>query len=470
MGDCGGSVNGEAGQKQSFCFRSGVKLLTTTSMSEENPPKLRLKPKLATPPPAPVQAVPSPEPGLEQIQWVPPTPVPLPPVEGAAIPPAPVLPGSTEALVPPATSEAPKFVRLKPRLSVPPPAQSAEPAAPVEPAPAPARATPLSLRPLPPAAAAEPHVLPANSESEAAELAVYKLAMPEPVTEPASPPPLPAAVSFSPAMAPAPAAAPVQPEGDVAAPRVEPLAMPARPSPLQQPGDAIPTGESAEGEPPLLASPGALFPPPSAKFPRLPEAEPYQPKKKKSGAKSIIVFLLTLGLVGGGGYLAYDYLLAVPPPPEPVPRPVRPKTIQGSAVAQATVIGDQTAKAAAVIDEIIDSATQPKTAPSASASASASKGPTVTVSAPSSASSGAVVAPPAAAGVPTASLAFRAWVENLRVGGVRAAAQKVFIGGTSYSVGDLVNPQLGITFEGYNAAKRTLIFKDKTGAILEKRD
>jgi hypothetical protein len=72
--------------------------------------------------------------------------------------------------------------------------------------------------------------------------------------------------------------------------------------------------------------------------------------------------------------------------------------------------------------------------------------------------------------VPTASLAFRAWVENLRVGGVRAAAQKVFIGGTSYSVGDLVNPQLGITFEGYNAAKRTLIFKDKTGAILEKRD
>ena len=46
---------------------------------------------------------------------------------------------------------------------------------------------------------------------------------------------------------------------------------------------------------------------------------------------------------------------------------------------------------------------------------------------------------------------------------------RVFIGGTSYQVGDLVNPQLGITLEGYNAETRILTFKDKSGAKVERR-
>ncbi len=44
------------------------------------------------------------------------------------------------------------------------------------------------------------------------------------------------------------------------------------------------------------------------------------------------------------------------------------------------------------------------------------------------------------------------------------------IGGTSYQTGDLVNPQLGISFEGYNAETRLLIFKDKTGASVTRRN
>ena len=36
--------------------------------------------------------------------------------------------------------------------------------------------------------------------------------------------------------------------------------------------------------------------------------------------------------------------------------------------------------------------------------------------------------------------------------------------------GDLVNPQMGITFEGYTDATRILVFKDKSGATVERRN
>ncbi len=72
---------------------------------------------------------------------------------------------------------------------------------------------------------------------------------------------------------------------------------------------------------------------------------------------------------------------------------------------------------------------------------------------------------------PVASAAFKAWVENARIGGVRAGSNtRVFIDRTSYAVGDLVNPQLGIIFEGYNAETRMLTFKDATGAKVERRN
>jgi hypothetical protein len=72
---------------------------------------------------------------------------------------------------------------------------------------------------------------------------------------------------------------------------------------------------------------------------------------------------------------------------------------------------------------------------------------------------------------PPPSAAFKAWVDALRVGGVRAGANtRVFIGGTAYEPGELVNPQLGIIFEGYDSATRHLIFKDKSGATVERRN
>ena len=76
------------------------------------------------------------------------------------------------------------------------------------------------------------------------------------------------------------------------------------------------------------------------------------------------------------------------------------------------------------------------------------------------------VAPPP----PPASVAFRGWVENLKISGVRGGANpRVFVGKSSYQLGDLVQPQMGVTFEGYNETTRMLTFKDKTGAKVERR-
>ena len=48
-------------------------------------------------------------------------------------------------------------------------------------------------------------------------------------------------------------------------------------------------------------------------------------------------------------------------------------------------------------------------------------------------------------------------MENLKIRGVRGGANpRVFIGASSYQQGDLVNPQMGITFEGYTDATRLL--------------
>jgi hypothetical protein len=81
------------------------------------------------------------------------------------------------------------------------------------------------------------------------------------------------------------------------------------------------------------------------------------------------------------------------------------------------------------------------------------------------------VAPAAPPPPPVASLAFKAWVENLRIGGMRGGANpRVFIEHTAYGPGDVVNPQLGISFVSFNAETRMLIFKDKTGATVELRN
>ena len=201
---------------------------------------------------------------------------------------------------------------------------------------------------------------------------------------------------------------------------------------------------------------GAPFPPPAGSFPAPPglthniaAAEKAAKAGKKAGAatpgsrkKLIMIVGGAVAAVAllGGGFFAYRKLTAEPPPPPPRPKVVpKPKP-------PAPVV--EKAPEPVVVEA-------PKPGPVAEKP--------VEVAAP--------VVPPPPPPPPPASHAFKAWVENLKVSGVRAGAvPKVFIGGTAYAPGDLVNPQLGISFAGYDSATRMIIFKDASGAKVERRN
>lgn len=65
---------------------------------------------------------------------------------------------------------------------------------------------------------------------------------------------------------------------------------------------------------------------------------------------------------------------------------------------------------------------------------------------------------------------FQAWVQNVRITGLRTGAMpRILIGGASFDVGEIVHPELGIVFDGYDADRRVLRFRDTTGALAERR-
>lgn len=82
----------------------------------------------------------------------------------------------------------------------------------------------------------------------------------------------------------------------------------------------------------------------------------------------------------------------------------------------------------------------------------------------------AVVTPKPAVQAPAPSAAFKSWVADLKNVSVRVGPPaRVFIGGITYPQGEVVNPQLGIVFEGYDDTRKMIIFRDKTGAKVERR-
>jgi hypothetical protein len=231
---------------------------------------------------------------------------------------------------------------------------------------------------------------------------------------------------------------------------------------------AAPAAEAAEGAAPRkLSSP---FPPPTAKFPppagaRKPDAVVAK-KAPVAGKKSLLPILGIVALVVlGGAFFAYRKLTAEPPPPPP--RPVAKKPAVPAPEPAATV--QQTLDKAkqdqmAPLNEVVG-ADQAATTPPAAKPADGQPAPdTTAVTAP------IPVTPVAPPPPPPASLPFKAWVQNLRIGGMRGGANpRVFIEHTAYAPGDVVNPSLGIIFVGYNPETRMLVFKDKTGATVELR-
>lgn len=69
---------------------------------------------------------------------------------------------------------------------------------------------------------------------------------------------------------------------------------------------------------------------------------------------------------------------------------------------------------------------------------------------------------------PEASAAFRTFVTNIRVSGVvGGASPKALINGRLVRAGEVVEPNLGVTFDGVKGNQ--LIFKDRSGATAQRR-
>jgi hypothetical protein len=50
------------------------------------------------------------------------------------------------------------------------------------------------------------------------------------------------------------------------------------------------------------------------------------------------------------------------------------------------------------------------------------------------------------------------------------AVPRILVERATFAVGDVMNHDLGITFDGYDASRRMLRFKDSSGAIVERRE
>ncbi len=427
-----------------------------TAPAESATPRLRLKPKLAPEPAAtqPAQAV-------------------TPEAPAAAPAPAPEAP-------------PPERPRLKPRLTVEPaaaPAQAAEPA-PVAAAPEPVAAAPT---PPPPAPAPEPPPAPKPAEAPAAEGSKFKL-------KPKAPPPA-APVAAAPSAPPPPVAAPKP----ATRPPIVPAAAPASggtPPPLAPPPVAPPPVAKPAAPPPAETSaPAADAPPPATDSkPAVPEAD--NGKKKK-------VLGLVIGAVGvlvlaAGGYIAWAFFLA-PTPPAPEPAAPVAKATTPAAKPAAVTPSETLNQIAAAPKQMIDKAQgviaarreneqqrvdaavdgkelpekrfldtplpghlggQPAAAPTQTAVKTETQlAPGIKVTTSSDLTASAPV-----------SEEFRTFVSAARINGVfQGNPPRALINGRTIRAGEAADMVLGIVFDSVDPEKKTITFKDRTGATLTRK-
>ena len=69
-----------------------------------------------------------------------------------------------------------------------------------------------------------------------------------------------------------------------------------------------------------------------------------------------------------------------------------------------------------------------------------------------------------------ANAAFRSFVANAKISGVfQGTPSRVVINGRLIREGEVVDPPLGIIFNGIDANRHQLVFKDKSGATVSRR-
>jgi hypothetical protein len=89
--------------------------------------------------------------------------------------------------------------------------------------------------------------------------------------------------------------------------------------------------------------------------------------------------------------------------------------------------------------------------------------------APASPSAPAAVPPPPPP-PPEPTLQFRAFVDHLKINGVRTGPPpRLFVDGISCRPGDVLDHDLGVVFDGLDSTSNEIIFKDATGAVVRRR-
>jgi hypothetical protein len=438
-------------------------------MSDE-PQPLRLKPRLKV------------DPAASSIPKMDPPAVP-------AVEPAPSAAPAPVAETPPAPAPAPEKPRLKPRLSLSPePAATLPPSATRSPIPVPPPAPEVPPEPAPaPVPVAEvappPAPVPAPAPAPTGEPGKFKL-KPKPPAPPA-PVTMPVVVAV-----PTPVAEPASVVTGSTPPMAEPVPVESAPAEELVAGD--PTSaevlDPTEGEAP--AAPKLKGRPPGTIISESPSSPiPLPANVKKRGGKKRTIMIAAAGvlLLGGIGFYAYATFFSEPPAPSlvvrpkpPVPKaeaPAAPKTAgtapipatstAGKAVekAQASIAG-RTADGKAAVPETIDD--RAPAAPNLAAP------PVQGSAAPSTAevkvAAGITATTKGVDSTPDASPAFRSWVVNARITGVRAGGNNpaATINGRLISRGGTIDDALGVILDNIDSDKKVLIFRDKTGAIVSR--
>lgn len=259
------------------------------------------------------------------------------------------------------------------------------------------------------------------------------------------------------------------------------------------------SGEAGKAPPPfpVVAPPGKS----SKTTPPIPHvvvkaevAEPEAPvrlplggKAKAQRAKRLALFGgVGLVVLGAAGYFGYTfYFGAEPPPPPPVVKKAAPATAPAAAATAPAAPGptpsetlNALAKAPGQIvnnaKATINNAAQGRQAAieEVAGAEPAAKAGTPPPPATNTATAVRGVAPGLSATTEVqagseATVAFRAYVANVKIGGV--VVTRAIINNKLTRAGELVDNTLGITFEGYDPDTKLLTFRDRSGVVVSRK-
>ncbi len=259
---------------------------------------------------------------------------------------------------------------------------------------------------------------------------------------------------------------------------------------------AAPTAEGMKAPPPfpVVAPPvktGKTTPPIPHVVMKAEVAEQEEPiralpgkAKAKRGKRLAILGVVAVVVLGGAAFYIYKFYLAdTPPPPPPVTQKATPPAPNTGAATKGPTPSDTLNQLAKVpanaiqktkdttgkvnskgnVDAVLDGS-GPGDRPTVNTAPTAPKTTTTTTTrgvAPG------VTATTEVQAASTASVAFRAYVANVKIAGV--VATRAIINNKLTRAGEVVDASLGITFEGYDVDTKMLNFRDRSGASVSRK-